>query len=399
MWGRHLGGKRMIGGHMRDFVRRRYVAFQLFAALALLVQPTAASAAPLHPIAPDTKPGLIQRVAVFGKDTRTSLPKELEFLADSIGLVSSEMARSVCTGFCVGRRTIATAAHCLYRTAGERRPALGTYRFEVGLNPRRSSRIAGFDTGAVGQNVLAGSQEVNIKPPIDATRDWALARLARPVCAGHELVVEDISPTRVHRLAARGRLLHVAYHGDLRDWRLAVVRNCETLAELKEPVRQQIQRAFADSQSLLLHKCDTGQASSGSPLLAIDSERRIRAVALNVGTYLQTRLLVAGNEVRRRFKAAPLGNTAVSGSAFARYIGPFTRAELLVGRNAISELQSTLTQLGYDPGTPDGLYGNRTRAAVTKFARDAAIAGPVLPTEAFLRRLQRAAEAVAQSSR
>ena len=43
----------------------------------------------------------LHRVAVFGADNRGALPRKLQALRKSIGLVYNNRARSVCTGFCV----------------------------------------------------------------------------------------------------------------------------------------------------------------------------------------------------------------------------------------------------------------------------------------------------------
>ena len=133
----------------------------------------------------------LQKVAVFGADNRGALPRALRSLKKSIGLVYNNRARSVCTGFCVSDRIIATAAHCLFRTAGERRPKLAEFRFVLRAQKNwPSSRIEGFQSRSPDQFVIAGSHKLKVEPPIDATRDWALMRLARPLCRGAVLPVQ-----------------------------------------------------------------------------------------------------------------------------------------------------------------------------------------------------------------
>ena len=173
--------------------------------------------------------------------------------------------------------------------------------------------VTGRATKALPQHVIAGSTALKITPPIDATRDWALMRLDQPVCDGHSLYVDKIAPIRVNRLAARGRLVNVAFHGDLKNWRLAASRNCDVASRITAPARRQLDRDFSDISTLVLHECDTGLASSGSPLLAIGPDNRLKVVAMNVGTYQQTRYLVTGDSVTRRYKPATVANTAVSG--------------------------------------------------------------------------------------
>lgn len=327
--------------------------------------------------------------AVFGTDDRRPLPANLSALAGSIGLVTSDAARTLCTGFCVGRRTVATAAHCLFRTAGERRPDLAKFRFVVGPEQaRRTASITGHSANAVHQHVVAGSYALSVNPPIDATRDWALMRLAQPICAGHSLYVDNMTPVRINRLAARGHLRHVAFHGDLNNWRLASSRTCDVTSRMTSSGRKQLKRDFTDTSALVLHECDTGLASSGSPILSIGVNNRLKVVGMNVGTYQQTRYLVTGDTVKRRYKPATVANTAVSGSAFADHILAFTRADILVDPRGINRLQTALNRSGFDAGPADGIYGERTRSAVVAFEQVIGRPGIGLVTRQLLRAVE-----------
>ena len=331
-----------------------------------------------------THSSLIGNVAVFGADDRSPLPRNLSELAHSIGLIASDAAGTMCTGFCVGKRTVATAAHCLFRTVGERRADLASFHFSVGpQHARRRAGIAGRHNASHRQNVIAGSTSLRVTPPIDVTRDWALMRLDQPICQGHSLVVDDIGPKQIDRLAARQRLLHISFHGDLGNGRLAVSQTCTTKTALTAPVRRQIARDFSDTASLVLHECDTGLASSGSPLLALTADNSLSVVAINVGTYQQTRYRVTQGSVTRRYRPATLANTAVSGTAFANHILAFARADLL-DNLAIAELQRALAGAGYDAGGADGLYGERTRAAVMAFERSLGRSSIGLATQRLL---------------
>lgn len=210
-------------------------------------------------------------------------------------------------------------------------------------------------------------------------------RLDDPVCHQRSLLVDNVDPARIDRLAARGRLLHVAFHGDLDDWRLAASSSCATKTRITKNVRRQIARDFSDVASLVLHECDTGPASSGSPLLALAPDNSLRVVAMNVGTYQQTRYLVTGKSVTRRYKPATIANTAVSGTAFADHILAFTRADILDSRRDIRQLQIALINSGFDAGPADGIYGERSRSAVIAFEKVIGRAGIGLATPQLLR--------------
>ena len=91
----------------------------------------------------------------------------------------------MCTAFCVRHDVVATAAHCLYRTSGERPPRLADFWFLRNYDAVRDicRTSPATATARPSVNVISGSTRLNVHPPIDATRDWALVRLAQPVSA------------------------------------------------------------------------------------------------------------------------------------------------------------------------------------------------------------------------
>lgn len=98
-----------------------------------------------------------------------------------IGLLFSQRSRLVCTALCVAANVVATAGHCLYRTHGEPAPPLADFWFARNFEGKRHfARIAGSGRSAAAQHVMSGSMDLNVRPPIDASKDWALVRLSRP---------------------------------------------------------------------------------------------------------------------------------------------------------------------------------------------------------------------------
>ncbi|MFQ5773140.1 MAG: lytic murein transglycosylase [Kiloniellaceae bacterium] len=69
-----------------------------------------------------------------------------------------------------------------------------------------------------------------------------------------------------------------------------------------------------------------------------------------------------------------------------------------LSRSQIEELQSLLGSLGFDPGTPDGVVGSRTRAALKAYQRQAQLAPDGYPTAELLQGLRQRAERQAQSN-
>ena len=104
-----------------------------------------------------------------------------------------------------------------------------------------------------------------MRPPIDATRDWALVRLARPACSKGVLPVRVLPIEQILSEATAQHVFQIAYHRDFTPWKLAYSRPCGVAKSFEAGRLEQIERDFAEPEALLLHTCDTGGASSGSP--------------------------------------------------------------------------------------------------------------------------------------
>jgi len=136
----------------------------------------------------------------------------------------------------------------------------------------------------------------------------------------------------------------------------------------------------------LLHTCDTGGASSGSPLL-LETAEGGWVVGLNVGTYVQSKVLMEDGRITKRFEAAEVANTAVNSSAFAGKLATFRQAAILASAAEIRALQLALKLRALYPGTIDGAYGADLRSAIEAYegAQDLPVTG--LATKALLQRL------------
>ncbi|MGQ0674153.1 MAG: peptidoglycan-binding protein [Hyphomicrobium sp.] len=307
--------------------------------------------------------------AVFGADNRSALPATLRHLESSIGILYETRTRTVCTAFCVGDDMIATASHCLFRTSGEDAPKLSGFTFRPASKPAKAvTKIAGVESGGGAENIVAGSMRLSIRPPIEATRDWALVRLAAPVCRGRALAVSARAPADIKQLAEAGRIYQVAYHHDLPSWRLTLGGPCWMRRGEVAVERQTISRDFADTRDLVLHSCDTGGASSGSPLL-FDGPAGPEVVAINVGTYIRSKVMMQNGDVVHRYKSDTIANTAVGSGAFAERLAAFKSAVIVSGRPSIKELQGLLAERGHYRGPLDGVYGVTMRTAIESFER------------------------------
>jgi protease YdgD len=365
--------------------------FRLAAAVALVA--TWAGPATAGP-APPSRPTLgvdglpLIPVAVFGRDERRPLQQSRRDLHDALGLLYDDHSRLVCTAFCVARDVVATAAHCIHGTGDRPAPLLSSLTFRHTFTERRGlARIAGAAGGGAAQHVMSGSMRLSVRPPIDATSDWALVRLDRPACTRSTLAIADYDAHEVAELAAAGRVYQVAFHRDFADWRLAIGAPCTVSASFEGADRQTIERDFDDAGNLVLHGCDTGGASSGSPLL-VDGPRGPEVVAVNVGTYVLSKVLMNDGEIVKRFRSDTIANTALSANVLKRALAAFERAEILAEPRDVAEVQRQLARRGYYTGRSDGAYGPQTRAAIEHVEAAWRMEPTGLATRSLLVRLQ-----------
>lgn len=340
--------------------------------------------------APAPANALVRRVAVFGEDNRKGMPKRLGGLRGSIGVIYNERSRTVCSAFCVADDIIATASHCVFRTKGETPPPTERFYFARPGTASGSVRFAGTPSRTAAQHIVAGAVGINTKPPIDASRDWALVKLQRPACRGKSLPVAPMTPDDIEKEAHAGRLFQAAFHRDFGRWTMAYSQPCfggrRGEANVAGPVVNE--RDFNDPLNLVLHTCDTGGASSGSPLL-IETPEGPKVVAINVGTFVQSRVMIEEGVVVKRAPPSPVANTAVTSVAFAARIEALRLAAVLTSASDLRTLQQMLIAAGVLDGAPTGRFNTDTRTAIGQY--EAASGLPVLglPTRALLERLAR----------
>lgn len=344
--------------------------------IAFLLTSALLTAAPLSLAFAQPRPGLQQPhgaaggivpVAVFGKDDRIAPPQSLNTVREGLGVLFNLRTRTVCTAFCVDAGIIATAAHCLYKPASDKQPRLQDFWFARNYDVRRDyARISGFDTGSAAQHIASGAMSLSTTPPIDATSDWAVVKLSKPVCRGHALEVEAATPEQVIAAAKAGQFFQVSFHRDYQQWRPAYSQPCAAEKTFGSVTAAQIARDFSRSEALVLHTCDTGGASSGSPLFR-QTPQGPRVVGINVGTYVLSRVLTQNGAVTRKLASDTIANTGVASRAFAGAIQAMRSADILVGPARIRELQGGLKTLGLYGGALDGTYGAELKSAIERF--------------------------------
>ncbi len=334
--------------------------------------------------------------AVFGKDDRTAVPQRLDKVADKIGLLFNNQTRTVCSAFCIAENMIATAAHCMARGKPK-----GSVRYEDFTFARRYGqsrdfwKIEGAAAGAAEQSIMTGDFKLRVRPPIDAAHDWAIVRLQGKGCPGGGLPVRGLSSEELMQEAEAGKIYQISYHRDWAQWRPAYSKPC-TISRDFDPVKwSQIAPDFLNPDNMILHTCDTGGASSGSPLL-LDGPGGPAVVGINVGTYVQSRLV----DVQRTGKSLPkqraetIANTAVNAQVFANRIDALRTAVLLPNGKTMRELQERLRTLGHYSGATDSVYGSGLKSAIEAYEKAAQLPVTGLPTRSLL---QRAGEDEARS--
>jgi len=368
----------------RDLARAKAA----FVAAAVLAVTAGASPARVGPIASGKQsrsPAL--PIAVFGSDERSPMPAKYKDVQEKIGLFFNLRRRTVCTAFCVASNVVVTAGHCLLGTGAEQPARFADFWFSRHFEAaHEQSRVAGYANGTATQHVLLGSQRLSIHPPIDATRDWALVRLARPVCSKGVLPVRVLPIEQILSEAGAQHVFQIAYHRDFMPWRLAYSRPCGVARSFEAVGWRQIERDFAEPEALILHTCDTGGGSSGSPIL-LDTPQGPQVIGINVGTYEQAKVLMQDGEVKKRLKANTIANTAVASAAFAARLEAFQQAVILATPGEMRELQSLLARRQFYSGPVNGTYDGALKAAIEAYEQAEGLAVTGLATVALLERL------------
>ena len=267
--------------------------------------------------------------AVFGRDNRGPLPVSRAAIAEKIGTLVAPKTGALCTAFCVAPDMIATASHCFFGTAAGGAPDLAGLRFKLASEPSSpGTAIAGAATANQSQNIVSGTRSLNVAPPIGADRDWAVARLETPACHAGGLALSNASTGDVRATAARGGVYQIAMHRDLPDTELRVAEGCALHTSFAQASANALAHDFANPAALLLHTCDTGPGSSGSPML-VDGASGPEVVGINVGTYVISRSIISAVSSPATPDSEPISNTALVTTQFANAIGELSRRVLI----------------------------------------------------------------------
>lgn len=379
---------------MRHLIlNHRLIALSAVLAAGLISPPAALSQTAAEILGPygqfNRSQSAVQKIAIFGEDNRKSLPKRYADLDGKIGLLYNDRVQTLCTAFCVAPDVIATAAHCLFGNQKRKRPKISNFSFRINNKRKTSaSRIAGFRTGAASHYVVAGTTGLRTRPPMDAPKDWALAKLSTPACKFGVLKVESRPLPDLIDAAIQKRIFQVAYHWDYEHWKLAYSGPCGVKHYSGKLDWKEVKRLFSNPDALILHTCDTGGASSGSPILVADSPDPV-VVAMNVGSYEQSKVFIRDGRIVRRSKSRIIANTAVNAAAFVDLMESLELADVIESNKDIVTLQTGLKIKGFNPGVLDGKFGPKTRRAIKNYQIKNGLPVTGIPTQAILTALMR----------
>lgn len=329
----------------------------------------------------------VHPIAVFGSDDRQPVPRKYDAVAQAIGILFNSRTRTVCTAFCVSDTVVATAAHCLANPTTGKSSRAADFAFARNHDRVKDlARVEGFASRSAAQNVVTGDFALRVRPPIDAAHDWALMRLARPACTKHELAVKVLSPAELIAESRAGRVFQISYHRDFTQWKPAYSKPCTVARDFDNAEWSTIAPDFLEAERMVLHTCDTGGASSGSPLL-VDTPDGPVVAGINVGTYVQSKVVMQNGQMTHRHRAETVANTAVNASAFADRVSILRNAHILASGNPMKTLQERLRQHQFYAGRIDGNYGPALRTAIEAYEKANTLPVTGLATQGLLLRL------------
>ena len=309
--------------------------------------------------------------AIIGPDDRRSVPTRLQNLSRGVGSIITQGTRSGCSAFCVSDNLAATAAHCLI--GRDLNKTAFTFANGGNGNSGPSSLIAGSDRNLASSHVVFGIRKLRERAPINVGSDWALFRLAKPVCRGREFPGIDYSTLGARPGGWTSRSFLLAKHAKFRKGLVSYSGNCK----IGEPDTK-LEGEFENPSLVLLHTCDTGGGTSGAPIL-IDGPRGLTVVGINNGVFKQE-----GPDK----KVQTLLNTGSWAKAFRKLIYPVSSARIEVEQDGIDAIRIYLIEKGAEGLADAGPFDDALRAAIESFQRESGLLVTGLPEQRLLNRLE-----------
>ncbi len=298
--------------------------------------------------------------ASTGPADRVPVPPDFKTLHEAVGVLIAPESDRICTAFCVSPDIIATAGHCLDDgSATTDSDVNGSWAghservFSLGRPAdRRYARIGKFERGI---SIVAARQTENVASDgrVNIANDWALARLASPICTDAGLVLSSRTPEEVvlstfdHMIFAVAPSVRSGWktrelprsngrqadnsegHAkvvdqtapmalwDLPDWMLFASPPCRLVKNGDGASADYNHYKRNAEPDVLLHNCDLGKGSSGSPLL-MATPSGLEIVGIGVGRYKRSLVTVRDTRITKRFRSDHVASAAIAASVLRR---------------------------------------------------------------------------------
>ncbi len=343
-----------------------------------------------------------------GKGKRIVVGDDLKSVTSSIGILYFQVG-GTCTAFCVAPDLVVTSAHCFYdHKSGKKKKGLAFSRFFLPNRSARSDRsyyqryklkrifgnkrsyIKGGNSEEAAFNVVLGYQRY-IRSIARFKTDWALVRLAEPICQS-QLQVTSMARKKLISAEKRGELMMVGYHGDrFRDGMLLSPK-CKFLdRKITRASRKMLRNRVGLGSQTMLHSCRAAPGSSGSPIL-VRTKDKFQVVAINAGNVSWHRWRKKSRRARKRITGRWSENISVLTKPLQPLIDRLKTEKLLTSEDEYRQLQTALNKAGYNVGGVDGVLGPRSKRGIKRFEKKTGKAQTGLPTRELLSALEAAAK-------
>jgi len=318
-----------------------------------------------------------QAFYLFEGFEREALTKQDLDFTGPVGIVEFRQGNHVfrCTGNLVSEDLVLTNAHCLFGDTDGLKADLRFLSFYPGAD-----RLSLRRRGGLGRRYRADTTSKvwlgKTKPSNHAIpTDWALFRLKRAVPAPDKGVgALDVllidGPLAAEQFGTA--LQKVSYNGDINRSKLEIVRHC--IAQKERSWNEQI----FNTVDMLVHSCSGKKGSSGAGILAeIAGSKKL--IALHVGGQYadDPKESLSKEEIEaKREGSEPIPFDDYRFNVGAPSISFYPTLRQLIAdspkqfsRQVRRDIQSKLSDLGFNVGTIDGVFGKKTKGAIEVFQK------------------------------
>lgn len=336
----------------------------------------------------NTLPRLVQPVAVFGEDTRKNLPDKYKYLKKYVGLLQHRKGRSFysCTAFCIAPDIIGTAAHCLYLPDKRgRRRNLSNFTFKVGKGSSAvQSKISSDKQKSKNWSIVAGTTFPERGNLYNFPYDWALIKLARPICRAGNLEISPKPLSELIEASRNNRIFNITYQKFGKRYLYRYTGDCPIRKNFEGASWEHYSKIYTNPNNMVPHKCDYTPGGSGSPLL-LETPTHPVVIAIQSGGHFKLRKTKKKSGKKAKVYVS---NRAISALAFSKKID-LLRGEFSVPSvELLKEIQKLLKETGDYKGGIDGIYGRGMRQAILDFERRYKLPVTGRPTESVISKLR-----------